>query len=80
MNCLYHLAKNLDKQERLRQEVRKCLPSKSTNLTNDSLNSMPYMRACLKETLRLNAVVAGNARQAGRDIVLDGYRIPKGVR
>lgn len=41
---------------------------------------MPYMRACLKETLRLNAVVAGNARQAGRNIVLDGYRIPKGVR
>lgn len=37
------------------------------------------MRACLKEALRINPVIAGNARQAGRNIVLDGYQVPQGV-
>lgn len=38
------------------------------------------MRACLKESLRLSPVLAGNARQTGRDVVLSGYQVPKGVR
>lgn len=40
---------------------------------------MSYMRACLKESLRLSPVIAGNARQTGRDVVLSGYQVPKGV-
>lgn len=40
---------------------------------------MPYMRAVLKEALRISPVLAGNARQTGRDIVLNGYRVPEGV-
>lgn len=55
------------------------LPQKDSNLTNESLNSLPYMRACLKEALRLNPVIAGNARTSGRDIVLNGYQVPKGI-
>lgn len=79
MSCLYHLAQNPDKQDRLRKEVLQYLPSKTSKMTADSLNSMPYMRACLKEALRINAVIAGNARQTGRDIVLNGYQVPEGV-
>lgn len=37
------------------------------------------MRAVLKEALRISPVIAGNARQTGRDIVLDGYQVPQGV-
>lgn len=37
------------------------------------------MRAVLKEALRLNPVLAGNARQTGKDVVLDGYQVPQGV-
>lgn len=40
---------------------------------------MPYMKACLKEALRLNPVVAGDARGTGKDIVLEGYQVPKNV-
>lgn len=70
---------NPAKQEKLREEVLKYLPTKSSKLSTDSLNTMPYMRAVVKEALRLGPVVAGNARQAGRDIVLNGYRVPEGV-
>lgn len=37
------------------------------------------MRAVLKEALRLSPVLAGNARKTGRDIVLNGFRVPGGV-
>lgn len=76
---MYHLAQNPEKQDRLRKEVLQYLPTKSSLLTIDSLNSMPYMRAVVKEALRISPVLAGNARQTGRDIVLDGYQVPQGV-
>lgn len=79
VSCLYHLAKNPDKQEILRKEVLKVLPEQNTKLTNESLNSLPYMRACLKEALRMNPVLSGNARTTGRDVVLNGYQVPKGI-
>lgn len=79
VSCMWHLAQNPDKQNRLREEVLKYLPTKSTKLTTTSLNSMPYMRAVLKEALRISPVLAGNARQAGRNIVLNGYQVPEGV-
>lgn len=78
-SCLYHLAKNPDKQETLRQEIFKNLPERNSKLTNDSLNNLPYMRACLKEALRMNPVLVGNARTTGRDLVLNGYQVPKGI-
>lgn len=39
----------------------------------------PYLRACLKEALRTSPVITGNGRMAGQDIVLSGYKIPKGT-
>lgn len=56
------------------------LPDPSVSLTPESLNSLPYLRACLKESLRVTPVVTGNVRCAGRDLVLQGYQIPKGVK
>lgn len=79
VGCLYHLSKNPDKQDKLRQEVFKCLPNKTSKLTADSLNNLPYMRAVLKEAQRLSPVLAGNARKTGRDVVLSGYQVPEGV-
>lgn len=55
------------------------LPTKESRLTPESLDHAPYLRACLKEALRLNSVTVGNARITGQDIVLDGYQIPKGT-
>jgi cytochrome P450 family 12 len=49
---LYCLAKNPDKQEKLREEVLKVMPDKSTPLTAEALNNMPYLRAVVKEGIR----------------------------
>lgn len=77
---LYCLAKNPDKQEILRQEILSILPEKDSKLTASSFNNVPYLRAVVKEALRLHPVVNGNLRGAGTDLVLQGYRIAKGVR
>lgn len=79
-SVLYCLAKNPDKQERLREEVFKILPTKDSKLDSKSLDSIPYMRAVVKESLRLLPVTNGNLRALKQDIVLQGYQIPKEVR
>jgi cytochrome P450 family 12 len=80
VSVLYTLAKNPDKQEILRKEVLSILPNKSSKMTTQSLNSIPYLRAVIKEAMRLHPTVNGNARAAGQDLVIQGYKIPKDVR
>ena len=77
--ALYCLATNPDKQDILRNEVNKVLPSKDAQLNEKSLDSIPYMRAVIKEALRMFSIFNGNARALNQDIVLQGYRIKKGV-
>ncbi|XP_053673839.1 cytochrome P450 CYP12A2-like [Anopheles nili] len=76
---LYCLATNPDKQAKLRKELLPAMPHKDSPLNADNMRNMPYLRACIKEAIRMFPVVAGNVRTAGRDIVLQGYRIPKGT-
>lgn len=40
---------------------------------------MPYLRACIKETLRIKPVVIGNGRSLQSDAIIAGYEVPKGV-
>ncbi|XP_052899594.1 probable cytochrome P450 12a5, mitochondrial [Anopheles moucheti] len=79
IGILYCLAKHPEKQAKLREELRTILPKKDSPLTAEKMQNLPYLRACIKEGLRLYQPVAGNMRAAGRDIVLQGYRIPKGT-
>lgn len=78
-NLLYHLAKNPSKQEKLREEVMRILPEIDSKLTPESLNSVLYMRACFKESMRLTPLIPGNMRGTGKNLVLQGYQIPKNV-
>lgn len=71
------MAKNPEKQEILRQEVMRILPERSSTFSIDSLNNIPYMRACFKEAVRLNPIAVGTARSTGQDLVLNGYQVPK---
>lgn len=79
ITILYHLAKNPNKQERLRQELIKILPERNTPLTAENTKNMPYLRACIKESLRITPITPGNFRMTGQDLVLSGYQIPKGT-
>jgi cytochrome P450 family 12 len=78
-NILYCLAKNPEKQEKLRNEILKILPEKSSKLTTDNMKNLPYLRAVIKETFRIKPVVSGTARQIHTETVLAGYKIPSGT-
>ncbi|XP_053600108.1 cytochrome P450 CYP12A2-like isoform X1 [Plodia interpunctella] len=67
MYNLYLLAVNPKKQEKLREEVMS---------QNDK---KPYLKACIKESLRLLPVVSGNMRMSSKEYNLRGYKIPKGT-
>jgi cytochrome P450 family 12 len=79
IGILYCLAKNQDKQEKLREELKIILPSLGEDLTPEMMRNMPYLRAVVKEGLRFFPPVIGNLRRADQDLVLSGYRIPKGT-
>lgn len=76
---LYFMAKNPEKQEKLRREILEKLPNKDSWLDADAMKNLPYLRACMKESSRIMPVVFSNMRSTGQDLVLKGYRIPKGV-
>lgn len=79
IGILYCLAKNQDKQEKLRQELRRILPNKDDALTPEKMRNMPYLRGVIKEGIRMYPPTIGNLRAIGDDLVLSGYRVPKGT-
>lgn len=52
------------------------LPSKEISLTIENMKNMPYLRACIKESMRLYPIVVGTVRKIHKDIVLSGYQVP----
>ncbi|EFX79020.1 hypothetical protein DAPPUDRAFT_305015 [Daphnia pulex] len=77
---LYFLATNPEKQEKLRKEILSVLGPKGTQvITPSDLNELHYLKACIKESLRLRPAAVGNARIIDKELVLSGYRVPKGT-
>ncbi len=76
---LYCLAKNPEKQDKLREEIMKILPEKDKPFIAEKMKSIPYLKAVIKEGLRMFPPIAGTMRKAGQDLVLQGYQVPKGV-
>ncbi|KDR23725.1 probable cytochrome P450 301a1, mitochondrial isoform X2 [Zootermopsis nevadensis] len=79
-SILYQLSQHPEKQEILYDEIRNVLPSHNSSLTAQGLEKLVYLKACIKETLRMYPVVIGNGRCMTRDTVVAGYQIPKGVQ
>ena len=74
------LAENPTKQSELRKEILQVLPSKDSEFTEESLKNMPYLKSCIKEALRYYPTVDRYIRRLANDVILSGYRIPKGTR
>lgn len=77
--ALYFLAKNPDKQQKLFEEIQRYLPDKNQAVTSDILNNLKYLKACIKESMRMKPIAIGNIRLMQKDTVLSNYKIPKGV-
>lgn len=78
--ALYALSRAPEKQQRLRDEVRRRLPSldDSAGVSHAEIESMPYLQAVCKEVLRkYSACVA--SREAACDVTIQGSVIPKGT-
>ncbi|KIR63999.1 cytochrome P450 [Cryptococcus bacillisporus CA1873] len=64
---LYSLTQHPECQKRLREEV---LAVADDRPSLETLNSLPYMDAVIRETLRLNAPAPGTLREAKQDAVI----------
>lgn len=62
---LHYLARHSAVQEQLRREA----------LTSER----SFVRACIKETLRLSPTAGANSRFTASDAVFSGYEVPAGV-
>ncbi|CAK1551625.1 unnamed protein product [Leptosia nina] len=65
ISILYFLAQNPEKQEKLREEI----------ISEDPKQS--YLKACIKEALRLIPITPANLRKVSKEYDVLGYRIPK---
>ncbi|XP_052126389.1 probable cytochrome P450 12a4, mitochondrial isoform X2 [Frankliniella occidentalis] len=76
---LYQLAINPEKQKILQEELDRVIPDKSIPITKEQLEELKFMRACIKETMRVMPITIGNSRTSVKDLVLGGYQIPAGT-
>lgn len=75
--AFYHLAREPQIQEQLYQEVISVCPGDHMP-TSDDTAKMPFMKAIIRETLRLYPVVPGNARvTVETDIIVGDHLFPK---
>lgn len=76
---LYMLAKHPEKQHLLRKELLEKMPNKDSVMTAEEMKNLPYLRACIKESQRLEPVIVGTLRRVANNLVLNGYQVPKGT-
>uniref|UniRef100_A0A672K9N1 Cytochrome P450 family 27 subfamily A member 1 n=1 Tax=Sinocyclocheilus grahami TaxID=75366 RepID=A0A672K9N1_SINGR len=77
--ALYLLSRDPEAQEALYQDVTRVLKGDGIP-TAQEVNSMPYLKAVMKETLRMYPVVPMNSRLiAENDVVIGGHFFPKKV-
>jgi cytochrome P450 len=72
----YLLAKNPDKVAKMREELASVLGGRRPGI--EDLPNLPYLEMVVKESLRLYPSVWAYARQAQRDLTIEGYEIKEG--
>ncbi|KAL6658698.1 hypothetical protein ACP70R_002738 [Stipagrostis hirtigluma subsp. patula] len=79
--AMVELMQNPNLMTKLQDEVRTSIPKGKEMVTEDDLNGMTYLKAVIKETLRLHApapLLVPHLSIADCDI--EGYKIPSGTR
>jgi ecdysteroid 22-hydroxylase len=79
--ALYHISNDQRVQDLMFQEALRIMPKEDDIITPEMINSeIPYTRAVMKETLRLNPISIGVGRILNKDMVLGGFHVPKNVK
>ncbi|XP_045689352.1 1,25-dihydroxyvitamin D(3) 24-hydroxylase, mitochondrial isoform X2 [Phyllostomus hastatus] len=78
MWILYNLSRHPHVQQKLLQEIQSVLPARQRPRAGD-LRKMPYLKACLKESMRLTPSVPFTTRTLDTATVLGEYALPKGT-
>ena len=75
--ALYCMAINPEQQDKLRAEICGVVGTADV-VTPEHISNMPYLKGCVKETLRLYPV-ATSTRILKKDVVLSNYHVPTGT-
>ncbi len=75
---LTELGRNQSIQQMLYDEICKYIkPSEELNIEN--VYKIPYLKMIPKEALRFHNIVPAKSRVLKEDLILDGYKLPKGL-
>lgn len=77
--ALYFLTQNPDAQKKVREEVERMLNETGGQFSEKHLNSIPFTKACVKETMRLQPVSIGIGRVTDQELLLRNHRVPVGT-
>ncbi|XP_034023443.1 1,25-dihydroxyvitamin D(3) 24-hydroxylase, mitochondrial [Thalassophryne amazonica] len=75
---IFNMSRNPGAQRKLLEEIREVVPP-DQDPCGHHIKSMPYLKACLKESMRLSPSVPFTSRTLDKDTVLGDYTIPKGT-
>ncbi|XP_077583097.1 1,25-dihydroxyvitamin D(3) 24-hydroxylase, mitochondrial [Stigmatopora nigra] len=76
--AIFNLSRNPATQRELLSEITRVVPPEQKPC-GEHLKSMPYLKACVKESMRLTPSVPFTSRTLDKDTVLGDYAIPKGT-
>ncbi|CAI7659082.1 unnamed protein product [Penicillium viridicatum] len=80
--ALYHICSNPNINKRLIEELKKVMPTIDTTPVLLDLEQLPYLNACVKESLRLACPVPGRLPRIvpdGKPLIVDDKHIPPGT-
>ncbi|XP_077191763.1 1,25-dihydroxyvitamin D(3) 24-hydroxylase, mitochondrial [Paroedura picta] len=76
--ALYNLSRSPHSQEKLLEEIQSVVRA-GEGPSAEHLKKMPYLKACLKESMRLTPSVPFTSRTLDKETVLGDYTLPKGT-
>uniref|UniRef100_A0A672NG35 1,25-dihydroxyvitamin D(3) 24-hydroxylase, mitochondrial-like n=1 Tax=Sinocyclocheilus grahami TaxID=75366 RepID=A0A672NG35_SINGR len=75
---IFNLSRNPCSQAKLLKEIQDVVPAGETP-SAEHIKNMPYLKACLKESMRVSPSVPFTSRTLDKDTVLGDYTLSKGV-